>query len=604
MVKQPKFSHIIDKLKWGEDSFALVIFSLMTFFPVFETIARLFNTNSIPASQVLVQHFTLWIGFIGAILATRQNKLLALTKNPLFNQAEHFHFGKWLAKLTTFLVLVALTWGSWELLKIEFAYPIDIAPNIPRWVAQLIMPIGFALMAVEVYFKSYKNSFYRISLIIVGVFLSISAITEAIFSVIPVVWIGSLIIVISLIFGAPIFVGLGGMAVLLFWADFTPISAIPTETYRIVVSPTLPTIPLFTLAGYLLAESNASERLVAVFRQLFGWIPGGTPVIIVLLCGFFTALTGGSGVTILALGGLLLPLLLKEGYSRSFSLGLITVSGSLGLLFPPSLPAIIYGVTAGVSVKDIFIAGLFPGLMLIIMISMWALYQGKKDRITVIPFNLIKSLKVSWDTKWELFIPILILFGVFGGFTTLVETAALTVVYIFIIEVYVYKDINLSMLPRIVLDCATLIGGVLIILGVAMGLTSYLVDAQIPILILKWAKASIASKYTFLLMLNIFLLLVGCLMDIFSAIIVIVPLIAPLGIYFGIDPVHLAIIFIANLELGFLTPPVGMNLFLAAYRFDEDMPEIYKATLPFFIVRLLAVGLITYLPIITLGLLS
>ena len=604
MVKQPKFSHIIDKLQWGEDSFAIVIFSLMTFFPVCETIARLFNTNSIPASQVLVQHFTLWIGFIGAILATRQNKLLALTKNPLFNQAEHFHFGRWLAKLTTFLVLVALTWGSWELLKIEFAYPIDIAPNIPRWVAQLIMPIGFALMAVEVYFKSYKNSFYRISLIIVGVFLSISAITEAIFSVIPVVWIGSLIIVISLIFGAPIFVGLGGMAVLLFWADFTPISAIPTETYRIVVSPTLPTIPLFTLAGYLLAESNASERLVAVFRQLFGWIPGGTPVIIVLLCGFFTALTGGSGVTILALGGLLLPLLLKEGYSRSFSLGLITVSGSLGLLFPPSLPAIIYGVTAGVSVKDIFIAGLFPGLMLIIMISMWALYQGKKDRITVIPFNFIKCLKVSWNTRWELFIPILILFGVFGGFTTLVETAALTVVYIFIIEVCVYKDINLSMLPRIVLDCATLIGGVLIILGVAMGLTSYLVDAQIPILILTWAKASIASKYTFLLMLNIFLLMVGCLMDIFSAIIVIVPLIAPLGIYFGIDPVHLAIIFIANLELGFLTPPVGMNLFLAAYRFDEDMPEIYKATLPFFIVRLLAVGLITYLPIITLGLLS
>ncbi len=603
MVKQPKFTHVINRIKWGEDSFAIIIFSLMTFIPVLETLARLFNTNSIPASSVLVQHFTLWIGFIGAVLATRQNKLLALTKKPLFDKAEYFHFGKWLAKLTTFLVLVALTWGSWELLKIEFEYPIDIAPNIPRWLAQIIMPIGFGLMAIEVYFKSYKNNFHRVSLIFIAVFLSISAITDAIFTAVPVVWIGSSIILVSLIFGAPIFVGLGGMAVLLFWSEFTPISAIPTETYRIVVSPTLPTIPLFTLAGYLLAESKASERLVSVFRELFGWIPGGTPVIIVLLCGFFTALTGGSGVTILALGGLLLPLLIKEGYSRSFSLGLITVSGSLGLLFPPSLPAIIYGVTAGVSVKNIFIAGLFPGLLLIIMISMWALYQGKKDKITLIPFNLIKALKVSWDTKWELFIPILILFGVFGGFTTLVETAALTVVYIFIVEIYIYKDITLSMLPRIILDCATLIGGVLIILGVAMGLTSYLVDAQIPIVILNWVKATISSKYIFLLMLNIFLLLVGCLMDIFSAIIVIVPLVAPLGLYFGIDPVHLAIIFIANLELGFLTPPVGMNLFLAAYRFDEDMPEIYKATLPFFIVRLLAVGLITYLPIITLGLL-
>jgi tripartite ATP-independent transporter DctM subunit len=480
----------------------------------------------------------------------------------------------------------------------------DIAPNIPRWVAQLIMPIGFGLMAAQVYFKSYKNNTHRISLIIIGLLFSISAITDAAFEVIPVVWIGSTIILIALAYGAPIFIGLGGMAVLLFWADYTPISAIPTEAYRIVVSPTLPTIPLFTLAGYLLAESKASERLVDVFRELFGWIPGGTPVIIVVLCGFFTALTGGSGVTILALGGLLLPLLLKEGYSRSFSLGLITVSGSLGLLFPPSLPAIIYGVTAGVSVKDVFIAGLIPGIMLVVLMSVWALYQGKKDNISPSVFNISKALKVCWETKWELAIPALILFGVFGGFTTLVETAALTVVYVFIVEVYISKDINPRTLPRIVIDCATLIGGVLIILGVAMGLTSYLIDAQIPILILSWAKTAIASKYTFLLMLNIFLLLVGCLMDIFSAIIVIVPLIAPLGVYFGIDPVHLAIIFIANLELGFLTPPVGMNLFLAAYRFDEDMAKIYQATLPFFLVRVLAVGLITYIPILTLGLLQ
>ena len=603
MVSQPKLSHIVNRVKWGEDTLAIVIFSAMTLLPVLETVTRLFNTNSIPASQVLVQHFTLWIGFVGAVLATRQNKLLALTREPLFNNAERPHFGKWLAKVTTFLVLVALTWGSWELLKIEFEYPMDIAPNIPRWVAQLIMPIGFGLMAAQVYFKSYKNNIHRISLIIIGLLFSIGAITDAVFEVIPVVWIGSAIILIALGYGAPIFVGLGGMAVLLFWADYTPISAIPTEAYRIVVSPTLPTIPLFTLAGYLLAESKASERLVDVFRELFGWIPGGTPVIIVVLCGFFTALTGGSGVTILALGGLLLPLLLKEGYSRSFSLGLITVSGSLGLLFPPSLPAIIYGVTAGVSVKDVFIAGLIPGIMLVVLMSLWALYQGKKDNISPGTLNINKALKACWETKWELAIPALILFGVFGGYTTLVETAALTVVYIFIVEVYIYKDINLRTLPRIVIDCATLIGGVLIILGVAMGLTSYLIVAQIPILILSWAKTVIASKYTFLLMLNIFLLLVGCLMDIFSAIIVIVPLIAPLGIHFGIDPVHLAIIFIANLELGFLTPPVGMNLFLAAYRFDEDMPKIYQATLPFFLIRLLAVGLITYIPVLTLGLL-
>ena len=604
MKSQSKINHVANRLKWGEDTLAFVIFAAMTLLPVLETGARLFNTNGIPASQVLVQHFTLWIGFLGAVLATRQNKLLALTREPLFDEAEKPQLGKWIAKVTTFLVLVALTWGSWELLKVEMQYPIDIAPNIPRWLAQIIMPIGFGLMAVQVYFKSYKKHIHRISLVVVGLLFSISAITDAIFDVFPAVGIGLILLLIALRYGAPIFVGLGGAAALFFWADFIPISAIPTETYRIVVSPTLPTIPLFTLAGYLLAESKASERLVNVFRALFGWIPGGTPIIIVVLCAFFTALTGGSGVTILALGGLLLPLLLKEGYSRSFSLGLITVSGSLGLLFPPSLPAIIYGVTAGVSVKDIFIAGLIPGILLLVMMSVWSLYQGKKERIAPKPFNFKKSVKACIDTKWELVIPVLILFGVFGGFTTLVETAALTVVYIFLVEVYLYKDIQLRELPRIVIDCATLIGGVLIILGVAMGLTSYLIDAQIPILILTWAKSAIASKYAFLLMLNVFLILVGCLMDIFSAIIVIVPLIAPLGAYFGIDPVHLAIIFIANLELGFLTPPVGMNLFLAAYRFDEDMPKIYQATLPFFLVRLLAVGLITYIPVLTLGLLQ
>ena len=592
--------------KWldlGGNSLALFIFSAMTLLPVIESFNRFFNLNNIPASQILVQHLTLWIGFFGAVLATRDNKLLSLTREPLFQKQDDLDFGQWIAKLTTFSVLIALAWGSWELLKIEIQFPIDIAPNIPRWFAQIIMPIGFALMALQIYFYSYKKNIHRLTLIPLVVIFSIPGIIDIVFEVLPVVWIGVVIIVYALLKGAPIFIGLGAVAILFFSADYTPISAIPAEAYRIVVSPTLPTIPLFTLAGYLLAESKASERLVKVFRELFGWIPGGTPVIIVILCGFFTALTGGSGVTILALGGLLLPLLIKEGYSRSFSLGLITVSGSLGLLFPPSLPAIIYGVTAGVSVKDIFIAGLLPGMMLVFLMSGWALFQGKRDKIKATPFNLKSALSVIWNTKWELSIPVIILIGVFGGFATLVETAALTVVFVLVVEVYIYKDIPIHKLPKIVIDCSVLIGGVLIILGVAMGLTSYLVDAQIPILILSWAKGAIASKYTFLLMLNIFLLIVGCLMDIFSAIIVIVPLIAPLGVHFGIDPVHLAIIFIANLELGFLTPPVGMNLFLAAYRFDEDMPKIYKATLPFFLVRLFAVALITYIPIITLGLL-
>lgn len=576
------------------------IFSGMILLPFLETISRIFKLNNIPASQVLVQHFTLWIAFLGAILATRENNLLSLSRVSLFDNQNTFYISKWIAKTTTFLVLLALTFGSFELLKIEIKDSINIAPFIPRWFAQIIMPIGFGIMTVIIFQKSYSHIIYKVISLLLALLLSTDLILDTVSDIFPIRIIGSIIILFALLNGAPIFIGLGGMAVLFFWYDFTPIAAIPAETYRIVVSPTLPTIPLFTLAGYLLAESKTSERLVKVFRQVFGWIPGGTPVVIVLLCGFFSALTGGSGVTILALGGLLVPLLLKEGYSKSFSIGLITVSGSIGLLFPPSLPVIIYGITAGISIKSIFLAGLIPGFLLITFISSWSLYQGKSSNIHLEKFNFKKAFKVCLDTKEELIIPILILFGIFGGYTTLVETASITVLYILFIEIFILKDIRIKDLPRIIKECSSLIGGVLIILGVAMGLTSYLIDAQIPILLLEKAKILIHSKLLFLLLLNIFLLLVGCLMDIFSAIIVIVPLIAPLGLHFGIDPVHLGIIFIANLELGFLTPPVGMNLFLAAYRFKEDMPTIYKATLPFFIVKLFVVGLITYLPFLTL----
>jgi len=573
----------------------------MVLLPFIETITRLLNISNIPASQVLVQHFTLWIAFLGAILAARENSLLALTRTPLFGKSSTSSIGEFIGKITTFLVLVSLAFGSIELLKIEIIDSINVAPMIPRWFAQLIMPLGFSIMAILIFIKSYKQLSYKFLFFIFFLVLSNTFFVEMIAENFPIRVLGTLIILIALINGAPIFIGLGGFAVLFFWYDFTPIAAIPAEAYRIVVSPTLPTIPLFTFAGYLLAESNTSERLVKVFREVFGWIPGGTPVVIVFLCGFFSALTGGSGVTILALGGLLVPLLIKEGYSKSFSIGLITVSGAIGLLFPPSLPVIIYGVTAGISIKSIFLAGLIPGLLLIFLISSWAIYQGKSQKIIRREFNLKRSLAICWQTKEELILPLLILFGIFGGYSTLVETASITVLYILFIEIIILKDLKLREIPKIIKECSSLIGGVLIILGVAMGLTSYLIDAQIPIMLLEKAVELIQSKFLFLLLLNIFLLFVGCMMDIFSAIIVIVPLVAPLGLHFGVDPVHLAIIIIANLELGFLTPPVGMNLFLAAYRFKEDMPTIYRSTLPFFAVKFIVVMLITYVPFLTLS---
>ena len=599
-----KSNHFVERLKWGEDTIAIAVFAVLTFFPALEILTRLIGRPGIPASAILVQHMTLWIGFIGAVLATRQNKLLSLIRKPLFQEDKIFHLGRWIAKNISFIVILFLFWGSLNLVIVEYNYPTYIAPGILRWVGQSIMPLGFLLIAAQIFLKSTKNHLLRATMLMITIFIIIISLTDAFQDNGLFLWCSVGLILFSMIFGTPIFIGLGGLAILFFWSDYTPISAISAETYRIVVSPSLPTIPLFTLAGYILAESRASERMLQLFRTAFGWLPGGTPVVIVLLCGFFTALTGGSGVTILALGGLLFPLLRKEGYSELFSLGLITMAGSLGLLFPPSLPLIIYGVTALVSIKDLFIGALIPGIILSVAVAGYSIFQGYAQHVERQPFNLKQIWAELKNSYWEVIIPLLILYGVFGGYTTLVETSSIAVIYIFIVEVFVYKDLSIRDMPRIIIDCATLIGGVLIILGVAMGLTSYIVDAQIPMLLMEWVKETITSKYVFLLLLNILLLVVGCLMDIFSAIIIVVPLIIPLlELFPDIHPVHLAVIFIANLELGYLTPPVGMNLFLSAYRFDKDMPVVYKATLPFFLLSLIVVLAITYIPILSLGLL-
>ena len=599
-----KSNHFVERLKWGEDTIAIAVFAVLTFFPALEILTRLIGRPGIPASAILVQHMTLWIGFIGAVLATRQNKLLSLIRKPLFQEDKIFHLGRWIAKNISFIVILFLFWGSLNLVIVEYNYPTYIAPGILRWVGQSIMPLGFLLIATQIFLKSTKNHLLRATMLMITIFIIIISLTDAFQDNGLFLWCSVGLILFSMIFGTPIFIGLGGLAILFFWSDYTPISAISAETYRIVVSPSLPTIPLFTLAGYILAESRASERMLQLFRTAFGWLPGGTPVVIVLLCGFFTALTGGSGVTILALGGLLFPLLRKEGYSELFSLGLITMAGSLGLLFPPSLPLIIYGVTALVSIKDLFIGALIPGIILSVAVAGYSIFQGYAQHVERQPFNLKQIWAELKNSYWEVIIPLLILYGVFGGYTTLVETSSIAVIYIFIVEVFVYKDLSIRDMPRIIIDCATLIGGVLIILGVAMGLTSYIVDAQIPMLLMEWVKETITSKYVFLLLLNILLLVVGCLMDIFSAIIIVVPLIIPLlGLFPDIHPVHLAVIIIANLELGYLTPPVGMNLFLSAYRFDKDMPGVYKATLPFFLLSLIVVLAITYIPILSLGLL-
>ena len=579
-------------------------FAIIVSFPVFQILSRSIDFFSIPASQEIVQHMTLWIAFIGAVLATRSNRLLAVVREPVFKQSSEFNIGHFLVHAVSAGIVFLLAVSYLKMIQIGIQYPEFVAPFIPVWFAQSIIPIGLFLIWYHMIITSSNKLNYRLFLVFYS-FLTVGILyywqfpfSNEIFLTIKVLATLALVA-----FGLPIFIVLATLSVLFFlseptdWAtNFDLISTISDSAYRIVVSPTLAAIPIFTLAGYILAESNISRRLLDFFQASLGWLPGSTVVIVVILCAFFTALTGGSGVTILALGAILYPILVEEGYSEVFSLGLITTAGSLGLLFPPSLPAIIYSVTAGINPIDLFKQGFFPALFLLSVVVMYGFYHKpiKKKRNK---FNLKESVKALSIAKWEIIIPILIIVSLFSGFATLVECAALLVVYVLFIELYIYKDIDIKDIPKIVIDCATLVGGVLIILGFAMGFTGYLVDAQIPLKILHFAQQSIESKIVFLLALNILLLIAGCIMDVFSAIIVIVPLIAPLAAYFGIDPVHLAIIFIANLELGYITPPVGMNLFLSSYRFDKDMPTVYKATMPYFFIRLIGVLFITYIPL-------
>lgn len=586
------------------DWLCLFLFLILISFPIFQILGRYISFFSIPASQEIVQHMTLWIGFIGAVIAARSNKLLSVVREPVFDASTKVSWPKFFVHVFSLSIVFVLSISYLKMIQIGFQYPDYIAPYIPTWFAQAIIPLGLILIWYQMIMTSSTDFKYRVLLTVISIIPTIILYFWQFPLANPLLLWTKVLFAISLVaFGLPIFILLASLSIFFFlsepseWAtNYDLISTISDSAYRIVVSPTLAAIPIFTLAGYILAESNISERLIRFFKASLGWLPGSTVLIVVLLCAFFTALTGGSGVTILALGAILYPILIHDGYSKQFSLGIITTAGSLGLLFPPSLPAIIYSVTAGINPLELFKQALIPAIFLMSIMFFYGLYKRPKSKkIERFVFN--DAFETAKIAKWEIAIPLLIILSLFSGFATLVESAALLVLYVLTVELYIFKDISFKDLPKIIIDCSTLVGGVLIILGFAMGFTGYLVDAQIPLKILNFVQSTISSKIIFLLALNILLLVVGCLMDVFSAIIVVVPLIAPLATYFGIDPFHLAIIFIANLELGYITPPVGMNLYLSSYRFEKDMPTIYSATLPFFFIRLIGVILITYIPL-------
>jgi C4-dicarboxylate transporter, DctM subunit len=403
------------------------------------------------------------------------------------------------------------------------------------------------------------------------------------------------------LFGAPIFAVMSAFALAAFYFSGMELSAVAVEIYRLANAPTILTIPLFTFAGYVLAESKAPVRLLRLSNAFLGWLPGGVAIVCLFICAFFTAFTGASGVTIIALGGLLYPILIQEGYSERFALGLITTCGSLGLLFPPSLPIILYGIIAKVDIDQLFLAGLIPGFLLMGILAVFSFFQAKAGVRKPHEFSFKEIAAACWDARYEIPLPIFILGGIYGGIVTATEASALSAFYVLIINCFVTRDISLHKdLPKVIVDSLTLVGAILLILCCALGLTNYLVDEEIPMRILEAMKTFITNKYLFLLVLNIFLLIVGCLMDIFSAIIVVVPLIIPIAEQFGVNPLHLAIVFLTNLEIGYITPPVGINLFISSFRFNRPVLDLYKASFPFLILMLMALIIITYIPWLTL----
>jgi len=405
----------------------------------------------------------------------------------------------------------------------------------------------------------------------------------------------------TVLVGTPLFAIIGGAAMFLFsYVANVKIATIISEIWKIANAPGIVAIPLFVFTGYIFAESNTSRRLVAISRALLGWMPGGLAIVTVLACTVFTAMTGASGITIVAIGGLLLPSLISDSYDKDFSLGLVTSGGSLGLLFIPSLPIIIYGLIGQVDIAQLFIAGLLPGILIILLLAAYLVFYGLKNNTQRTSFSINILAKSLWDAKWEIPIIVVIVGGIYGGFITVGEAAAVTIVMAIISECFIYREIGFKQFFEIIESSMKMVGAILIIMGCALSFTNFLVYQHVPQNLMDYLQSIISSKMVFLISLNIFLLLVGCILDIFSAIIVVVPLIVPVALSYDIDPIHLGIIFLANLSIGYLTPPVGMNLFVASLRFNVPILSLYRLVLPFLIIFLIALLIITYVPDLSL----
>ncbi|HTP49097.1 MAG TPA: TRAP transporter large permease subunit [Anaeromyxobacteraceae bacterium] len=619
----------------GNLAVVLVLLAMVAL-PVVAALWRRLTGQSLVSAAVLVQHLTLWIGFLGALLATRASRHLHLTTLDLVPAGRPRDLVKLGTNWISAAVTAVLAYASAKLVRAETEAPRLVVAGIPFWWSMTVMPVACGAISLVFAWRAEPGRLRWLKRLcglgIVALVLlwgeaalpepagwplsqlgalgrEFSAAAAALGSLLgplatprAVAWVCGTAVVLAFLLGAPVFVGMAGLAMVLFVKDGTPVAAVPTQTFTLVSSPTLAAVPLLTVAGYILAEGGAAQRLVRAYRGLFGWMPGGMAVMAAVVAALFTTFTGASGVTILALGGLLLPSLIEERYPEGFSVGLVTAAGSLGLLFPPSLPVILYGVVAGTPIEDLFLGGVLPGALMIVLVAAYGVWTGVKNGAPRQPFRPREALTSLWGAKWDLGLPTLVVVAVVSGFATIVEASAIAAAYALVVELVVFREVKpFSGLPKVLLDAGTLVGSVLILLGVALGLTSWFVDAEIPSQLVEWMTAHVRSPALFLLMLNVVLLVLGSVLEIYSAIVVVAPLVAPLGRAYGIDAIHLGVVFLANLELGFLFPPMGLNLFLSAQRFGKPLPYVYKRALPFLAIMAAGVLLITYLEPITTG---
>ena len=558
-------------------------------------------TRTFADTDELIRHLTLLVGMLGGMAAAREGRLLAM------GTIAHALPARWKPALDAFTGLVAttvaalLTLAAWQFVAQEVGSSSKLAFGVPRILLQAAMPAGFAVITLRLARHAGSGFLPRAACLAaaIGVTVAVAGFEGAL----PAIRMPLLVaLAAAVLLGAPLFVGLAGIALIYFISAGDPIASVPLDHYDQVTNPMLATLPLFTLAGYIVTATGAARRLVRLLRAWTGQLRGGPAVVTVLACAFFTAFTGGSGITILALGGLLMPILMASRYQDRAAVGLVTGAGSLGVLFAPCLPLILYSIVAQVSIEAMFLGGALPGLLMVLVARAWGIAISPRLRSRP-RFSWKRAVVTSWRAKWDLLLPVVPLVLIFGGLVLPVPAAAMTAAYALLVAAFVNRDLPRgAKLVEVLCECGLLVGGVLLILGTAMGLTNLLITEHVPDRLTAWLSEAIASRWVFLLLLGLVLVVLGCVIEIFSAIIVVAPLIVPVAVAFGVDPVHLGVIMLATLELGYLMPPIGLNLLMSASRFRRPMLEVAGATVPMLLVLAFGVALITAFPQLSLWL--